>query len=136
MRHRIRGRRLGRSTSHRTALKRNLLSALFTHGRIVTTLAKAKEYRPFAEKIITRAKTKSLHNIRFVARDLHDKDLLKKMFDEIGPMYADRNGGYTRIVRLPQNRLGDNGKQAIFELVGFTKAVEEEEKPKKKKKKK
>jgi large subunit ribosomal protein L17 len=114
-------------------LKRNLLSALFQHGRIVTTLEKAKEYRPFAEKLITLAKTKSLHNVRRAARDIQDKTLLKKLFDEIGPSYADRNGGYTRIVRLAQKRLGDAGTRAVFELVG-PKAPEEPVEPEKKKK--
>jgi large subunit ribosomal protein L17 len=120
MRHRVRGRRLGRTTSHRTALKRNLLTSLFEHGRIVTTLPKAKEYRPYAEKLITRAKVKSLHNIRRAARTIQDKTVLKKLFDEIGPHFADRNGGYTRILKLAKPRLGDNGAQAIFELVGFS----------------
>jgi large subunit ribosomal protein L17 len=122
MRHRVRGRRLGRNTAHRTALKRNLLTSLFAHGRIVTTLAKAKEYRPFAEKLITMAKVKSLHNVRRAARVIQDKTVLKKLFDEIGPHFADRNGGYTRILKLARPRLGDNGKQAIFELVDFTAA--------------
>ncbi len=132
MRHKVRGRRLGRNTSHRTALKRNILSALFEHGRIVTTLAKAKEYRPFAEKMITLARTKSLHNVRRAARDIQDKTLLKKLFDEIAPSFADRNGGYTRIVKLPTNRLGDNGPQVIFELVGHAPPKASEEKGKKK----
>lgn len=133
MRHRVRGRRLGRNTSHRTALKRNLLAALFRHGRIVTTLEKAKEYRPYAEKIITLAKTKSLHNIRRTARDIPNKDILRKLFDEIGPSFADRSGGYTRIIRLPTNRLGDNGRRAIFELVGYVLPEEEGKKKNKKK---
>jgi len=136
MRHKVRGRRLGRNTSHRTALKRNLISALFQHRRIVTTLAKAKEYRPFAEKLITAAKVKTLHNVRRVARDIQDKTLLKKLFDEIGPSFADRNGGYTRILRLGTNRLGDDGKRAIFELVTYKPPVVEEDKKKKKKEKK
>lgn len=136
MRHRVRGRRLGRSTSHRTALKRNLLTALFRHGRIVTTLQKAKEYRPYAEKLITLSKTRDLPSIRRAARDIQDKDILKKLFDEIGPAYADRNGGYTRIIRLAKRRLGDNGKQAVFELVGFESPVDEEPEPEKKSKKK
>ncbi len=127
MRHKVRGRRLGRNTAHRTALKRNLLSALFKHGRIVTTLAKAKEYRPYAEKIVTMAKNKTLHNIRRAARDIQDKALLKKLFDEIGPSFSERNGGYTRILRLSKNRLGDNGQRAIFELVGYTKPEDEGE---------
>lgn len=131
MRHRIRGRRLGRNTAHRTALKRNLLTSLFLHGRIVTTLPKAKEYRPHAEKLITMAKVKSLHNIRRAARVIQDKTVLKKLFDEIGPNYVDRNGGYTRILKLAKPRLGDNGKRAIFELVDFNTGTEEDKDSKK-----
>ncbi|MFH2002170.1 MAG: 50S ribosomal protein L17 [Planctomycetota bacterium] len=130
MRHRVRGRRLSRNTSHRTALKKNLITSLFLHGRIVTTLPKAKEYRPFAEKLITMAKVKSLHNIRNAAKVIQDKDVLKKLFDEIGPHFADRNGGYTRILKLAKPRLGDNGKQAIFELVDFTSADKKAEESK------
>ena len=132
MRHRVRGRKLGRTSAHRAALKRNLLTSLFEHGRIITTLPKAKEYRPFAEKLITMAKVKSLHNIRKAARVVQNKTVLKKLFDEIGPHFAERNGGYTRILKLAKPRLGDNGKQAIFELVDF--AREEPETGKKKKK--
>lgn len=127
MRHKVRGRKLGRTTSHRTALKRNLLTSLFRHGRIVTTLPKAKEYRPYAEKLITMAKVKNLHNIRRAAMTVQDKTVLKKLFDEIGPSFADRNGGYTRILKLAKPRLGDNGKQAIFELVGYTPEEKTEE---------
>ena len=116
-------------------MKRNLLSALFEHGRIVTTLEKAKEYRPFAEKLITLSKTRTLHNMRRAARDIQSKTLLRKLFEEIGPSFADRNGGYTRIIRLPEKRLGDAGTRAVFELVG-TRRPEEEVKASKKKKKK
>lgn len=126
MRHRVRGRRLGRNTAHRTALKRNMLTALFKHGRIVTTLPKAKEYRPFAEKLITMAKKNDLHNIRLAARVIQDKKVLKKLFDEIGPHFAERSGGYTRILKLAKPRLGDNAKQAVFELVDFTSEAEDE----------
>jgi large subunit ribosomal protein L17 len=132
MRHRVRGRKLGRSTAHRTALKRNILTSLFEHGRIVTTLPKAKEYRPYAEKLITLAKVKSLHNIRKAARVVQNKTVLKKLFDEIGPHFAERNGGYTRILKLAKPRLGDNGKQAIFELVDFAREEPAEGKKKKK----
>lgn len=120
MRHKVRGRKLGRNTAHRTALKRNMLTALFRHGRIVTTLPKAKEYRPHAEKLITMAKVRNVHNIRRAARVIQDKTVLKRLFDEIGPHFAERNGGYTRILKLAKPRLGDNAKQAIFELVDFT----------------
>ena len=119
MRHRVRGRKLGRNTAHRTALKRNMLTALFRHGRIVTTLPKAKEYRPYAERLITLAKVKSLHHIRLAGRVIQDKEILKKLFDEIGPRFKERNGGYTRILKLAEPRLGDNAPQAIFELVDY-----------------
>jgi len=132
MRHRVRGRKLGRTSAHRAALKRNLLTSLFEHGRIITTLPKAKEYRPFAEKLITMAKVKSLHNIRKAARVVQNKTVLKKLFDEIGPHFAERNGGYTRILKLAKPRLGDNGKQAIFELVDFAREAPETGKKKKK----
>ena len=119
MRHKVRGRKLGRTTAHRKALKRNLLTALFEHGRIVTTLPKAKEYRPHAEKLITLSKNKTLANVRLAARTIQDKAVLKRLFDEIGPAFAERNGGYTRILKLAKPRLGDNGKRAIFELVNY-----------------
>ena len=119
MRHRLRGRRLGRTTEHRKALGRNLVTALFHHGRITTTAPKAKEYRPMAEKLITLGKTKSLHRIRQAAAVLRDRQALDRLFNEIGPSFADRPGGYTRIVKLPTRRLGDKGSQVFFELVNF-----------------
>lgn len=130
MRHRKKGRKFGRTAEHRTALKRNLLKALFTHGRIITTLAKAKEYRPEAEKMITLAKVQSLHRIRRAAALLgNDKTVVKKLFDEIGPSFAERPGGYTRILKLAKPRLGDGAPRAILELVGESerraKAVQE-----------
>jgi large subunit ribosomal protein L17 len=109
------------------------LTALFNHGRVVTTLTKAKEYRPFAEKLITLAKVKSLHNIRRAERDIQDKTVLKKLFDEIGPHFSERNGGYTRILKLSKPRLGDHAPQAIFELVGFAPPPQEKKKSKSKK---
>ena len=119
MRHRVQGRKFGRTSEHRIALKRNLLKALFTHGRIVTTVAKAKEYRPYAEKMITLAKVKNLHRVRRAASLLgNDKAVVKRLFDEIGPSFADRPGGYTRILKLNKPRLGDNAPRAIWELVG------------------
>ena len=119
MRHRVRGRKFGRSMEHRIALKRNILKALFTHGRIVTTLAKAKEYRPYAEKMITLAREKSLHRIRRAASLLgNDREVVRRLFDVIGPQFKDRPGGYTRILKLNKPRLGDNAPRAIWELVG------------------
>lgn len=119
MRHRKTGRKLGRNSSHRKALGRNLVSSLFEHGRITTTVEKAKEYRPMAEKMITLAKTRNLHNIRRAVSILQNKTVVKKLFEEIAPRYLDRPGGYTRILRLQKNRLGDNASQAVFELVGY-----------------
>jgi large subunit ribosomal protein L17 len=117
MNHRIKGRRLGRTTAHRRALTKNLVTALFTHGRIVTTEPKAKEYRPIAEKLITLGKQKTLARIRQAVAVLGDKAAVHKLFDEIGPSFAERNGGYTRIVKLPTQRLGDKGSRAMLELV-------------------
>jgi large subunit ribosomal protein L17 len=117
MRHRIRGRRLGRTSEHRKALGRNLVTALFHHGRIVTTAPKAKEYRPMAEKLITLGKQKTLHRVRQAAAVLRDRHAVSRLFDEIGPSFVDRPGGYTRIVKLPQPRLGDKGSRVYFELV-------------------
>ena len=119
MRHRVRGRRLGRSTSHRQAMARNLVSSLFLHGRIVTTEQKAKEYRPMAEKLITLAKQKNLHRVRRAVQVLGNKDAVLRLFDEIGPSMADRPGGYTRILRLGTPRLGDKGTRVVFELVNY-----------------
>jgi len=119
MRHRRKGRKLGRNSSHRKALGRNLVTSLFEHGRITTTVEKAKEYRPMAEKMITLAKERNLHNIRRAVSILQSKPVVKKLFEEIAPRYLDRPGGYTRIVRLQKNRLGDNASQAIFELVDY-----------------
>ena len=119
MRHRVRGRKFGRTREHRLALKRNLLKSLFTHGRSTTTLAKAKEFRPHAEKMITLAKVKDLHRVRRAAQLLgNDRDVVKKLFDDIGPQFADRPGGYTRILKLAKPRLGDGAPRAILELVG------------------
>jgi len=117
MRHRLRGRRLGRTSAHRKALGRNLVTALFHHGRIVTTAPKAKEYRSMAEKLITLGKQKTLHRVRQAVAVLRDRQAVSRLFDEIGPSFADRPGGYTRIVKLPRPRLGDKGSRVYFELV-------------------
>lgn len=122
MRHKIKGRKLNRSTSHRKALGRNLVRALFTHHRIITTPEKAKEYRPLAEKLITLAKEKNLHNVRRAMAIVPDKTVVKKLFDEIGPHFKDRPGGYTRILRMAKNRLGDNGGRAVWEFVDLPRA--------------
>lgn len=117
MRHRKNRGKLGRTSSHRIALKRNLARSLFQKERIVTTLEKAKEAAPFTEKLITLAKGKTLANYRRALALLPDKEVVKKLFEQIAPRFFARNGGYTRIFRLSENRLGDNASQAILELV-------------------
>ena len=117
MKHRVAGRKLGRTSMHRTALLRNLSTELFRHERVRTTLMKAKELRPFAEKLITLSKRETLHARRLVLRDIHDKDVVSKMFDTISSRFAQRPGGYTRIVKLGPRR-GDNAEMAFIELIG------------------
>ncbi|GAB93150.1 50S ribosomal protein L17 [Gordonia rhizosphera] len=110
------GARLGGSASHQKAMLANLATSLFEHGRITTTEAKAKRLRPYAEKLITHAKGGSLANRREVMKDIRDKDVVHTLFAEIGPFFADRPGGYTRIIKtLP--RKGDNAPMAVIELV-------------------
>ncbi len=117
MAHRIAGRRLGRSASHRLALFRNQVTDLLRHEKIVTTEAKAKEVRSIAEKVITLGKDGSLHARRRALRIVTDKDVVTKIFDDLGPRFASRPGGYTRIVKLGL-RLGDGAHMAQLELVG------------------
>lgn len=116
MRHRKKGRQLRRTASHRKAMLRNMATSLFKHGRVETTLAKAKELRVFAEPLITKAKRGDLHARRQVARRIRDAEALAKLFDEIGPRYAERPGGYTRVIKLG-HRAGDAADVAIIELV-------------------
>ena len=116
MRHRIAGRALSRSSSHRGALLRNQVTALLERGRIVTTEAKAREVRPMAEKVITLGKRGSLHARRQAAALLYDGKVLRRVFDELAMQYQNRNGGYTRIVKLGP-RLGDGAHMAQIELV-------------------
>src|SRR5262249_2333097 len=117
MRHLKAGRKLGRNASHRLALKRNLARALFEHERIITTLEKAKEVRPFVEKLITLAKKGTLHHRRQALARLPDRDIVAKLFREIGPRFQDRPGGYTRIIKRHERRLGDGGRTAFLELL-------------------
>ncbi len=119
MRHLNRGRRLGRNSSHRKAMYRNMVAALFTHGRIITTPAKAKEARPFAERLITLAKKgpDDLAARRRAIRLLHDPALVRSLFEDLGVRYKDRQGGYTRILHLSKTRVGDAARQVLFELV-------------------
>ncbi len=116
MRHRVHGRKLGRTTAHRTALFRNQLASLVEHERIETTLHKAKELRPMAEKLITQGKRNSLHARRRVGRWLSKRAHVRKLFEEIAPRFAERPGGYLRIVKLGP-RLGDGAEMAVLELV-------------------
>lgn len=110
------GPRLGGSSSHQKAILANLATSLFEHGRIKTTEPKARALRPYAEKLITHAKKGALHNRREVMKKIRDKDVVHTLFAEIGPFFADRNGGYTRIVKV-ENRKGDNAPMAVIELV-------------------
>uniref|UniRef100_UPI003D8C1326 50S ribosomal protein L17 n=1 Tax=Gordonia sp. B7-2 TaxID=3420932 RepID=UPI003D8C1326 len=110
------GARLGGSASHQKAMLANLATSLFEHGRITTTEAKAKRLRPYAEKLITHAKAGKLANRREVLKVIRDKDVVHTLFDEIGPHFAERNGGYTRIIKT-LNRKGDNAPMAVIELV-------------------
>jgi large subunit ribosomal protein L17 len=117
MRHLKAGRKLGRNAPHRLALMRNLARALFEHERIITTVEKAKEARRFVEKLITLAKTGTLHARRLALARLPDQDAVKKLFSEIGPRFQDRAGGYTRVIKRHQRRLGDAGQTAYLELL-------------------
>lgn len=116
MRHRRDFRKLSRTSAHRKALLRNLVTALFLHERIETTVAKAKEARRLAERLITYAKRNNLHSRRLVAAVLFDREAVTKLFEQIAPLYATRPGGYTRIVRT-RIRLGDAGEMGVLELV-------------------
>src|SRR6201995_5491279 len=110
------GPRLGGASSHPKAVLANLATPLFEHGRIKTTEPKARALRPYAEKLIPHAKKGTLHNRREVLKKIRDKDVVHTLFAEIGPHFADRNGGYTRIIKV-ENRKGDNAPMAVIELV-------------------
>lgn len=147
MRHRVAGREMGRTSEHRLAMRRNLVSSLIEHETISTTLEKAKEVKSFAEKLITLARRGTLAARRRAISLLGDRDIVEyednnpvkkgtiigKLFSELGPRYLDRQGGYTRIVRLSLRRLGDNGQLALLQLVGQESFKKEEAKPGKKK---
>src|SRR5438105_794555 len=119
MRHLRSGRKLGRNATHRLALYRNLTRALVLseHGRIITTVEKAKEARRFVDKLITLAKKGTLHARRLALARLHDREVIDKLFKEIGPRFKDRPGGYTRVVKRHERRLGDAGRTAYLELL-------------------
>jgi large subunit ribosomal protein L17 len=108
--------RLGGSPAHQRLILANLATSLFQHGRITTTEAKAKRLRPYAERLISKAKQGDLHNIRQIAKVIRDKDVIHRLVSEIGPFFADRNGGYTRITRISP-RKGDNAPMAVIELI-------------------
>ncbi len=110
------GARLGGSPSHQRLMLANLATSLFTHGRITTTEAKAKRLRPYAEKLVSKAKIGDLHNRREVMKVIRDKDVVHTLFAEIGPFFAERDGGYTRIIKTVP-RKGDNAPMAIIELL-------------------
>ncbi len=116
MRHRKKGRSLSRTASHRKATLRNLATSLFRHERIETTTAKAKELRPYAERLITLARTDDVHSRRLAARKIADREVLGKLFDDIAPRFLERPGGYTRILKVG-HRKGDAAEMALIELV-------------------
>jgi large subunit ribosomal protein L17 len=117
MRHNVGYRKLGRTSEHRRALLRNLVTDLFRHERLKTTMPKARELRPYAEKLITLARRDDLHARRQVAGQISDRTVVKKLFDTLGPRFATRPGGYTRALKLGP-RHGDGADMAIVELVG------------------
>ena len=116
MRHRKAGKRLGRTSSHRIAMFRNMVTSFLNHERITTTDAKAKELRPIAEKMITFGKKGDLHSMRLAASYIRDKKVVTKLFTAIAPRYKERSGGYTRIIKIG-TRLGDNASLSVIELV-------------------
>ena len=135
MKHRIGFNALSRNNAERKALKRNMVTSLFRYERIETTKAKAKEVQRLAEKMITRAKVDNVHNRRLTSAILFDEAVVNKLFTEIAPLYADVNGGYTRIIKTT-NRLGDAAEMAILELTKKTEKPEKKAKDNKKEDKK
>ncbi len=149
MRHRVAGKRLSRDSEHRLAMRRNMAASLFEHETISTTIQKAKDVKPFAEKLITLAKKGTLAARRRAIALLGDRDIvadeegeavktstvIRKLFSDIGPRYLDRAGGYTRIIRLSLRRLGDNGELCLLQLVGSEEKMEKESKAAKKSRK-
>ena len=126
MRHKISARKLGRTSSHRDAMFRNMVTSLFEHERIVTTKEKAKELRPIAEKMITLAKRGDLHARRQALSYIRSKGVVEKLFTDIQEQFADRKGGYTRILQTGV-RKGDNASMAIIELVGYEEQIDVDE---------
>ena len=148
MRHRVAGRRLSRTKEHRLAMRRNLVASLFQHETISTTIEKAKEVKPFAEKLITLAKKGTLPARRRAISLLGNRDMIDyedgnpvrkgtvigKLFSELGPRYLDRPGGYTRIIRLSLRRLGDNGQLVLLQLIGSDESIAKKSKKRSRKK--
>jgi large subunit ribosomal protein L17 len=127
MRHAMKHRKLGRTSSHRHAMFRNQLASLIQHGRIKTTLAKAKELRPLAERLVTRGREGTVHARRMVRQWVPDRKVVKKLFDDVSPRFADRPGGYLRILKLGP-RPGDAAEMAILEFVDYEAEAKEEKK--------
>ncbi len=120
MRHRVAGYKLGRTTSHRIAMTRNMAASVIEHERIITTLIKAKAVKPFVEKLVTLSKEPTQHHRRRAFAKLRSKEATQKLFDVLGPRFKDRPGGYCRIIKLAKRRLGDGGERAILEFVERT----------------
>jgi large subunit ribosomal protein L17 len=127
MRHRKAGRQLRRTSEQKLALMRSLASSLIERGSIETTEAKAKELRPYVEKLITKAKTGTLHSRRLAGQEIHKRETADKLFAEVGPMFATRQGGYTRILKTG-HRKGDGAEMARIELIGARAAASPEAK--------
>ena len=128
MRHLKRTAKMGRTSEHRNAMLANLVCSLIEHKRVTTTLAKAKAARSVAEKMVTLGKKGTIHHRRLAVARLHQEDAAKILFKYIAPVYKDRKGGYTRIIRL-ENRVGDAAQRAILEWVDFTPAAPVEAAP-------
>lgn len=117
MRHKVSGKKLGRTASHRVAMTRNMANSLIDHERIITTVQKAKHLKPFVEKLVTLSKDGSLHHRRLAFARLRDDSAVAKLFEVLGPRFKERPGGYCRILKLSKPRLGDNGQRALIEFV-------------------
>ena len=131
MRHRVSGRKFGRESGHRKLMLKNLVKSLVEHGRINTTVAKAKEIRSLAERLITYGKKNTVHHRRLAYKILQNRTLVKKVFDELAPQYSDREGGYTRVLKAGFRR-GDSAAMAIIEYIQKEKVNIETKKKKKK----
>jgi large subunit ribosomal protein L17 len=129
MRHKVHTFKIGRSGAHRRAMLANMVSSLIEHGQIKTTLTKAKEARRFADKMVTLGKKGDLHRRRLAISRLRNKDAVKKLFEEVAPQFAERNGGYTRIIKLGR-RMGDAAEMCILQFVEADEVVKKSKKSK------